>query len=393
MVNPEYISKPIKIGNKTAPNRIVYQPTESNNGDSKGSVTDTTVKKYTDLAKGGPGIIFVESLDVTLKTQARTNRLTVLPENLPGLKRLVSEVRAINSETLVIFQLSHAGALSDPSLKLPMHVYAREGEPVKAMITAEVEEARDEFVLAAQVAHESGADGVDVKQAHGFLAGDFLHPANLRQDRYGGSFENRTRFFREIIEGIRLNISDSGFIIGTRISPYEGVPGGCGTAEPDGLVEDLTEMLGYVKQLDAMGLDFIGVSAGYASANLEILLPTKLYREGVFRHFYWTKVVKEHASVPVIGSAYSFLRDGDNGIYGASTEKKSLLYWAEKNLREGFTDMVGLGRQAIADPYTAEKLLHKNKNIDWCTTCGACGALLGNQKAVGCPVYNPDYRT
>ena len=120
----EHLRKPLKIGSKVAPNRLVYQPTESNNADRDGNVTDTTVEKYVELARGNPGVLFVESLDVTRETQARSNRLLILKENRKGLERLVREIRKTNGDTVVLFQLSHAGRLSDPSMKPPLYVYA-----------------------------------------------------------------------------------------------------------------------------------------------------------------------------------------------------------------------------------------------------------------------------
>ena len=123
----EWLSKPIAIGKKTAPNRIVYQPTEANNCDSEGSATEHTMRKYAALARGRPGIIHIESSDVTTRTQARSNRLLILDHNMPGLEKLVKEIRKINSESLIVFQLSHAGRLSDPVFKPPMYVYRTNG--------------------------------------------------------------------------------------------------------------------------------------------------------------------------------------------------------------------------------------------------------------------------
>ena len=123
----EWLSKPIRVGKKTAPNRIVYQPTEANNCDAEGSPTAFTVKKYLDIARGAPGIMHIESIDVTLATQARSNRMLLLDHNMPGLEKLVAEIRRSNRDSLVVFQLSHAGRLSDPAFKPPMYVYAPGG--------------------------------------------------------------------------------------------------------------------------------------------------------------------------------------------------------------------------------------------------------------------------
>jgi len=243
----EYLAKSLAIGAKTVPNRLVYQPTESNNCDQEGSPTVHTRRKYEAIARGGPGIIHIESIDVTLKTQARSNRMLLLDRNLPGLERLVGAIRKLNDKSLIIFQLSHAGRLSDPRFQPPMYVYAGSDPAVKPMSTAEVEQTREEFVTAAVRAWKVGADGIDFKQAHSFIGDDFLHPANTRADRYGGSWENRTRFFRESLERIRQELPDRRFLVGSRITPYEGIPGGFGTAGPEEMLEDLSEPIAFAR--------------------------------------------------------------------------------------------------------------------------------------------------
>ena len=208
---------------------------------------------------------------------------------------------------------------------------------------------------------------------------------------YGGSFDNRTRFFREIFSAVKEK-SRSDFLIGTRISPYEGIPGGCGTAGAEDVIEDLTEMKQFASLLEQMGVDFINVSAGYAAANLEILLPTAVFPEGVFRHFTWTKEIKNQVSIPVIGSGYSHPRDGKNNLTGDDREKKSLLWFAGKNLEDGAVDLIGIGRQSIADPHFVEKVRRgKAEEINWCDTCSGCGILLGNNKKIGCTKYDPEF--
>lgn len=389
----EWLGRPIRIGKKTAPNRIVYQPTEANNCDADGSPTEHTLRKYQALARGRPGIIHIESIDVTTRTQARSNRMLILEHNVPGLRKLVQEIRTINRDSLIIFQLSHAGRLSDPAFKPPMYVYAG-GAGVQAMTITEVEETREEFVSAAKRAWEVGADGVDFKQAHSFIGDDFLHPANTRNDRYGGAWENRTRFFRESIARMREEIPDRGFLIGSRITPYEGVPGTTGTTGPDEVMEDLTEPIAFAKLMEKEGVDFINVSAGSAAGNLEILMPTVAYPEGVYRHFGWTRTIKHNVSIPVIGSGYSRLKNGDDALHVTDKSKASFLYWAEKNIRDGATDMVGIGRQSIADPEFARKVTENRiSEIKWCITCQECTMLLGANQRVGCTIFEKEYRS
>jgi 2,4-dienoyl-CoA reductase-like NADH-dependent reductase (Old Yellow Enzyme family) len=171
------------------------------------------------------------------------------------------------------------------------------------------------------------------------------------------------------------------------------VPGAFGTTGPDEIYEDLSEPIAFAKLMEKEGIDFINVSGGSAAGNLELLMPTSAYPEGVFRHFSWTRAIKKAVSVPVIGSGYSRLRNGDPALHVDDREQASLLHWAEKNLRDGSVDLVGVGRQAIADPDFARKVLSgKADEVRWCTTCGECTMLLGGNKRVGCPVYEKEYR-
>ena len=138
-------------------------------------------------------------------------------------------------------------------------------------------------------------------------------------------------------------------------------------------------------------MGYINVSAGIAGS--EITQPSKKYPEGVYRHFGWTKLVKNAIKIPVIGSGYSYLRDGKNSLQEPDPSKKSFLYWADKNLRDGNTDMVGIGRQSLADPSFPKKILSGElESIDYCTACDRCLALMLAQKDVGCAVYNEYYR-
>ena len=94
-----------------------------------------------------------------------------------------------------------------------------------------------------------------------------------------------------------------------------------------------------------------------------------------------------------MGSAYSYLRHGKNKLPGDVAEKKSLLYWAPKNIQDGHVDMVGIGRQSLADPLFAKKVLAGEiDDIDFCTACGGCSILLGSQSRVGCAVYRKFYK-
>lgn len=389
----EILSSPIRIKNKVAPNRIVNQPIECNDGDSRGNPTELTFQRYRKLAEGGAGIIIVESLTISYESRARKNQLKIAEDTASGFENLVRAIREINDRSLILFQINHSGRLSQAAFSKVVSVYPPGDPNIHQLTEDEIDEISEGFVKAAIIAKQVGADGIDFKHCHGYLCGEMLRPANARQDPYGGSFDNRTRFFRETTRRIQKAVGDESFLIGTRFSVYEGIPGGFGTAGPHEVIEDLTEPIAFAKMVEEMGMHYINVSAGIPPVTPEIVRPTKDYPEGVYRHFGWAKAVKNAVKIPVIGSGYSYLRDGKNDLREPDPSKKTIIYWAEKNLKDGHVDLVGIGRQSLADPQFAKKLLAGEiDSINFCRACGGCSVLLRSQKEVGCTIYDKYYR-
>ena len=392
-MNLEILSSPIKIGNKTAPNRIVNQPMECNDGDASGNPTELTLRRYRNLAEGGAGIIVIESLTLTYESRARKNQLKISEENAKGLERLIKEMKEVNGKSLVLFQINHSGRISGAAFSKVVSLYPAGDPSIHLLTEEEIEEIGEKFVKASVIAKQVGADGIDFKHCHGYLCGEMLRPANIRQDRFGGNFENRTRFFRETTERIKKAVGGSDFLLGVRYSVYEGIPGGLGTSGPEEVTEELFEPLRFAKMIEELGMNYINVSAGIPAITPEIVRPTKNYPEGVYRHFGWAKAVKHLVKIPVIGSGYSYLRDGKNDLKEPNSSKKSFLYYAEKNLKDGYVDLVGIGRQSLADPLFAKKILSGDLDkVNFCTACGGCSILLRSQKEVGCTVYNKYYK-
>ena len=124
-----------------------------------------------------------------------------------------------------------------------------------------------------------------------------------------------------------------------------------------------------------------------------VQMPTNKNPQDVFVHFRLTRMIKEAVSMPVMGAGYSYLGNGKNKLTGDKPEMKSFTYWAEKNLEEKSTDMVGVGRQSFADPHFARKILDgKVDRIDYCRTCQDCFRLVTHQERSGCVVYDKRYK-
>jgi 2,4-dienoyl-CoA reductase-like NADH-dependent reductase (Old Yellow Enzyme family) len=385
-----YLTQPITIHTKTAPNRIVYHPSECNDADIDGNPTEVTLERYREFAEGSPGLIFVEACGVTRESRGREFQLGGTRRNLNGIRRIVETIREVDPRIVILFQISHDGRRSGRFSRV-VSAYPSGDPGVDVLSTAELVAVEDMFAETAAVVEEAGGDGIDFKNCNGYLASEILNPANDRDDGYGGSFENRTRFFRETVEKIKTRVSSS-FILGARISTIT-TPGGFGSGEVEG-EDDISEFLRFARLQEEIGMHYISVHVSNASyhAKMWVQMPTHRNPEDVFVHFHLTKAVKEQVDIPVIGAGYSYLRDGKNKLSGIDSER-SFVYWGEKNMKAAETDMLGVSRQSLADHRFANKVLQeRNDEIQWCTACNHCFRLVANGYRAGCVVHDSRYR-
>ncbi len=393
-INDSFLFKPIEIGTKVSQNRIMINAMECCDSDLEGNPTEKTYRRYRRYFEGGAGIVLLEAITVTYDNRGRQFQLSIMPRNEKALAKFVSEIKSVNPKTIFLFQLTHSGELSHPAFSKRVCVKPLPGFGGELLTEEDVEKIIDQFVTGAKIAHSVGADGVDVKLCHGYLGSQLLRPYNDRKWKFGGSWENRTRFAYEIYERIQKEINDPNFLVGSKISVWEGFPGGCGSAGPDTPILDLTEPLDLVKGLEQRGANFIIVSAGCPSITLALSQPDKKIPDDVYLHFTFQKAVKKVAEpkTVIIGSAYSVLRDGNNNLQAVNREEASLKYWANKNIKDGVTDMIAIGRQSLADCYMPNKLKEgKDNEVNWCTACDQCIELLIRQKNVGCCTYDKEY--
>jgi 2,4-dienoyl-CoA reductase-like NADH-dependent reductase (Old Yellow Enzyme family) len=386
------MARPIGIHSKSAPNRVVYHPMECNDADEEGNPTDLTLERYRKFAEGGPGVIFVEGTKVTKESHGRLRDLGAERHNTVGLRKIVDTIREVDPDILILFQISHDGRRSGAFSRV-VSVYPADDPAIHVLTTEELVAVEDMFAESAWVVEQAGADGIDLKTCNGYLGSEVLRPANNRNDGYGGSFENRTRFFRETMDKIRARVG-SDFILGARIS-REVIPGGVGSSGAGSCEEDLAEFVEFARLMEREGMHYVSVHVSNAAYFAEkwVQMPTDKNPEDVFVHFRLTRMIKEAVGIPVMGAGYSYLGRGKNGLPGDNPEEKCFTYWAEKNLQEGAADLVGVGRQSLADPHFARKILEgREDEIALCQTCQGCFRLVTYQKRSGCVVYDKRYR-
>lgn len=376
----ENLFKPIRIGNMLVPNRIVHVPTDVSSSHADGSVSERDIHHHSEVAKGGTGLIIVGATTPDSKTGRPTVTCLVADNDnyIPGLTRLAEGMHRYGAKCVV--QLQHPGrqcaipryntmSTNDMVIKLPWSagheiVYENaeeKGKAVRAMSTEEVLEMIELFSEAAWRVKQAGFDGVELHAAHGYLISMFMSPyLNRRIDRFGGSFENRMRFPLAIISSIQKKCGKD-FPVLVRYSVDEWVPGG----------RELNESIEVAKAFEQAGVAALDLSQCIQESPGAGFDPM-YYPEGWT--MYGSEAIKKVVNIPVINS--HTLRTPE---------------YCEKVLAEGKTDMVGLSRQILADPYWPIKAkLGKVKNIRKCISCleGCWQESMMAKKEIGCAI-NP----
>ncbi|MCY1713120.1 FAD-dependent oxidoreductase [Caproiciproducens galactitolivorans] len=372
--------KPIKIGNMVLKNRIVHVPTDVSSSHADGSVSERDLHHHAEIAKGGVAMLIVGATSPDGKTGRPTvTGLVADADNyIPGLARLAKSIQRYGAKA--VCQLQHPGrqaalprhnymSANDRVIKLPWSagheiVYenaAEKGKAVRAMSTEEVLEMIELFAEAAWRVKSAGFDGVEIHAAHGYLVSDFMSPyLNKRNDRFGGSYENRMRFPLAIIAKIQEKCGYD-YPILVRYSVDEWVPGG----------RELEESIQVAKTFEEAGVAALDLSQCIQETPGAGFDPMQ-YPEGWT--IYASEAIKKAVKIPVINS--HSLRNPD---------------FCEKIVAEDKTDLVGLSRQLLADPYWPLKVQYgKISDIRRCISCleGCWQESMMAKKEIACAI-NP----
>ncbi|OWK32371.1 NADH oxidase [Sphingomonas mucosissima] len=200
-------------------NRFMLAPLTNQQSHADGRLSEEEHHWLTLRAKGGFGLTMTAAAHVQAGGQGFEGQLGVFDDrHLEGLTRLASAIRAAGSVSSV--QLHHAGNRSPKELVgTPVCPSDDPDTGARGLTLGEVEQLRDDFIAAAKRSEAAGFDGVEIHGAHGYILAQFLSSEiNKRDDRYGGSLENRSRLIFEIIDGIRATCG-SDFQVGLRLSP------------------------------------------------------------------------------------------------------------------------------------------------------------------------------
>ena len=204
----------------TMKNRFMLAPLTNLQSHTDGTLSDDEFRWLTMRAEGGFGLTMTCAAHVQAAGQGFPGQLGIFDDkHLPGLTRLAGTINKTGSHSVV--QLHHAGMRSPKELigEAP-HCPSDNAEfGARAMSGDEVRLSFDAFVAAAKRAEKAGFHGVELHGAHGYLIGQFLSAeVNQRDDAYGGSYENRVKFLKDLVDAVRAECGKD-FSLGVRLSP------------------------------------------------------------------------------------------------------------------------------------------------------------------------------
>jgi 2,4-dienoyl-CoA reductase-like NADH-dependent reductase (Old Yellow Enzyme family)/thioredoxin reductase len=362
---PEFkrLFEPARIGKMEIKNRIVMPPMGTNMGTADGHVTEEIVCYYRERAKGGVGLIIVETTCVDAPIGKTTAYQLAIDDDMfiPGLSRLAETIHRHGART--VLQLQHGGRGTKSSITgiqpvapspIPMPYGTQvgyEGEMPRELRIDEIKELVRKFARAADRARRAGFDGVEIHSTGYYLVAQFLSStANVRQDEYGGSLTNRGRFLTEIVQAVRVAVGPD-YPLLCKISAMELGPGAGLTFEEGPLV---------AKMAEEAGADALEIAAMLWGVMPEIPPPTAEASGGLLP---FMDGLKKAVKIPIIAAARITPELG------------------EKALQDGQADLIAMGKALIADPELPLKAAAGR--LDEIRPCIGCLRCIDNQTVKG----------
>jgi len=383
---------PIRIKNTEVNNRFVRSATYECMAKETGEVTDDLVNLYRHLARGEVGLIITGYTFVHLLGRAAAYQTGIHSDDMiPGLKRVVDAVHQDGGT--IVFQLNHAGRQTTKETigQTPMGPSSTGRDPVnfvkpRQMSEEDIRTAISSFGHAAIRAGSAGADGVQIHAAHGYLINQFLSPFfNHRHDAWGGTEENRFRFLRETVLGVKKAVGDE-MIVLVKLNTNDFTP-------QEGITPSLAAK--YAGWLAELGIDGLEVSCGtilYSFMNMsrgevpidELVSGLPLWKKPLARLTLKKLVGKydleegynlEAAKLikPVLGEAPLILVGGLRNIRQM-----------EDLLESRWADCISMSRPFIREPYLVKRFKEGRAEVPSCVSCNRCLAAVSNNMPLRC---------
>lgn len=338
-----HLFSPVKIGNLTVKNRIVM-PAMHLNYTADSMVNEKVIAFYEARAKGGAGLLMVGPCPVNEEAGGELMIGVNDDRFIPGLKQLSKSIHDSGAKCGV--QMYHAGRYTysffldgkqAPSASATMSGLTHEMS--REMTLDDIKRTIEDFASCAQRIKNSGYDIVEIIGSAGYLINQFYSPlTNKRTDEYGGSAENRRRFGIEVVQAVRKAVGPD-FTISLRLSGNDFVPGS----------NTNKENADFATYLEKAGANMFNVTGGWHETKVPQI--TFALPRGGFS--YLARNVKKKVKVPV-----------------AAANRINRPELADKLIKEGWCDMVSLGRALITDAEWPNKAMeNRSEDIVHCIAC------------------------
>lgn len=323
----EHAFSPFELGRLSLRNRLVALPAGTSMAEH-GVPTHGDTVHFERLAAGGVGLIIGGATVVHPTTTLRSRKLVeaYIDEFVPAAAAKVQVVHRHGAK--FIGQLCHLGrefigGESDAPPVAPSSIKTvRDAYPPHELTVREIEDIVEGWRISTENLVKAGADGAEIHAAHGYLPAQFLSSlTNRRTDDFGGSFENRMRFTRMVLESMR-SVAPEGFVIGVRLSGEEEIPGGMGIDDCVRIAEDLTPI----------GVDYFSITHGTRG-----------------------KYVKDATNPDAVAVPSAARVRAATGVPTLVGQRIRDVATADHIVKAGYADLVGMARALIADPDLPEK--------------------------------------
>ena len=393
------LAEPVQAGGLLVPNSLAVHPMEAADGDRQGRPGKLTFRRYERFAAGGAGLLWAEAIAVVPEGRANPRQLWLNENSKESFAALIKRMKQsaesspLAHRPVIVAQLTHSGRYSKP-VSMPAArcslLDSQIANRKSQIVTDEyLDELSDAYVKAAKMAFEVGFDAVDIKSCHGYLISELL-ACYSRGGKYGGSFENRTRFLLEVIDKIHKKLGEDRPVV-TRLGLYDAVPYpfGWGVDRQDYTKPDLTEPRKLIALLAEHGVKMINVTVanphhnphygrpfnepiidGYASPEHPLVGVSRLIGLA-------GEIQKEFPDVAVVGTGYSWLRTLFPSVAAASKAN-------------GLATIIGAGRLAFAYPDFAKDIIRKGRldRRKVCIACSKCTQIMVDGGMIGCVVHD-----
>lgn len=355
-----------KIGPLALKNRVIMAPMGTNYGTTDGYSTDRDKRYYAERAKGGAAMIITEAMNTSAEARNHNNSLCTYHDSfIPGLAALVRAIQ--DNGALAVAQINHRGHMLRRSV-LGMEpvgpcngISPATGEPVRELRADEIVAIQQDFVASARRLWRAGYDAVEIHAANGYLFQTFFSERfNKRDDHYGGTLENRSRFLLETVARIQDALPDLPLLV--RLSATEYTDGG--------YTED--EIVALALALEKAGVAAIDLSGG--TNECPILSRYCIQPPSMPRRMLepYARPLKAALTIPTILAGRIITPEDAEGV-----------------LEAGSADFISLGRALLADPHWCAKAFGEvAAPIRPCISCNVCYERLTLEKDVAC-VQNP----